>query len=569
MKWLEKFNCFATGFSIDIVSNTDHTIIRHVADYVPYFVYMYDGESALPSTSSTNITGQYDYFTKVLLNKLLFGGPVIHRSDASTTSFNTLKYYAPTSSLVTYDYGTDIAESNNVMYKDPVTGYYIIATSGSTLLYNPDGTRISTQTNGIIRNADTATDPQSNSLNIIATERDGDNITSAILFHVSGRQNGTCYGQRRGFYTTTQRNEALSFLNNLSGYVPVAERDPYAGGGISTPGGGDGTFDFTSTDIPVPGLPSISSSDTGFISLYNPSSSQLNSMANYMWAGTFDIENLRKLFADPMSVILGCQIIPTISGHPASQSAELVIGNISTGLSMPKCTEQYFEVDCGTVQIEPKWGAYLDFAPYTKLSLYLPYIGVVHISPDDCMNGSINVKYHVDILSGSCCAFVYCTSNGGQNPHTLYTFNGSCNCPVPITNGQYANIISFVGRSLLGGIGAGVGIASGNIPALARGAENIASAFMSAVKPEISRSGEIGGSAGLMGIQYPYLILTIPKMCIPGDQNVYIGYPSFVTMTMSSLVGYTEIDVSHLNGMSCTDDEANEIIELLGSGVIF
>lgn len=338
--------------------------------------------------------------------------------------------------------------------------------------------------------------------------------------------------------------------------------DPYANAGESEPGGmGDGNFDFSSTVIPIPGLPNIGATDTGFISLYKPSAAQLKSLANYMWAGAFDITQFKKLFADPMDAILGLHIIPTTSSHPTSGSASLVVGNIDTGLTMPTCLEQYYEADMGEITVPAKWGAYLDYSPYTKLSLFLPYIGFVPLSPDDCMRGSIKVVYHVDVLSGTCMAFVYCVSNRGQDGHTLYMFNGSCSCDCPVTSGQYRSAL----EGLLGIAGSIGRVAAGDV---AGGIKDAISNVTSMVKPEIGRSGSFGGSGGLMGIQYPYLVLTVPRMCIPGQQNTYVGYPSYVTKTIGDLTGFTSIDVTHLNNMTCTQAETDEIISLLSEGVI-
>ena len=338
--------------------------------------------------------------------------------------------------------------------------------------------------------------------------------------------------------------------------------DPYSPGGTTGPGGGDGTFDFTSTDIPIPALPSIGAYNTGFISLYRPSATELHSLASYMWSSAFDINNFIKIFADPGDCILGLHIIPTSGTHPEGASAALMVGNISTGLSMTRLKEQYYECDCGTITISPKWGAYLDYSPYSKLSLYLPYIGFVPISPDDCMGGTIRVVYHVDALSGSCCAYVYCTSNRGADGHTLYTFTGSCACVCPVTEGQYTN--GIIG-SVRGGVELAAGLLTGNILG---GLEDAANALISMAKPDVSRSGSFGGSAGLMGIQYPYLVLTVPKMATPEEQNKYIGYPSFITTELSEVTGYASIKVTHLEGMSATDEEITELLGLLEEGVI-
>lgn len=344
--------------------------------------------------------------------------------------------------------------------------------------------------------------------------------------------------------------------------------DPYSVPGTSYPAGGDGTFDFSSTDIPIPGLPTISAANTGFCALYNPSDAGMRALANYLWSGAFDPENFRKIMANPMDAILGCHIIPVISGHPAITQSELYIGNISTGITMARFTEQYYSLDCGTINMLEKWGSYLDYSPYTKVQLYLPYIGFVNINIDDFMAGSIKVEFHVDIVSGAVCAFVYCVNKDGKG-HTVYSYSGACACDVPITAGQYTNAVYGM-LNLVGSLGQTALSASiGSTAGVTSGLQNAANAAMSMSKPEITRSGSFGGSSGLMGVQYPYLILESPRMCTPGQQNKFIGYPSFMTVQMSQLKGYTEIEVNHLNNMSCTSAEAEEIISLLKSGVIF
>ena len=125
----------------------------------------------------------------------------------------------------------------------------------------------------------------------------------------------------------------------LEGLAPYP-KDPYSPGGPSGPGAGDGTFDFSSTDIPVPGLPSISAADTGFVSLYKATSVELKTLANYLWSTAFDLDNLKKMFVNPMDVILGCHIVPTTPNGPAGVASTLVVGNISSGISMTRLSAQ-------------------------------------------------------------------------------------------------------------------------------------------------------------------------------------------------------------------------------------
>lgn len=361
-------------------------------------------------------------------------------------------------------------------------------------------------------------------------------------------------------------------LNDDQRYVPIHEyfanltpiihnTDPYAPGGISEPDAGDGTFDFTSQPVDFQNAPSIGAYDTGMITIYVPSASELRSLASYLWAGAFDLENFRKLVADPMDAIIGLSILPVTAAEIGVTGSTLVVGNISTLLSMPRANRQYVVIDCGTVQILPKWGAYLDFAPYSKLQLFLPYIGFVDISPDDCMNGTISVKYTVDILSGTCVAQVKCKD------HVLYEFSGTCSCSCPVTAGQYQNILLGAFR-MAGALGSMAGAAvMNNIPGTANAITEAANTVLDSVKPTISRSGGFGGSSGLMGHQFPYLILTVPRLCLPERQNQMIGYPSYVTKTLGDITGFCKIDVAHLAGIPASEDEQNEILELLKEGV--
>ena len=333
--------------------------------------------------------------------------------------------------------------------------------------------------------------------------------------------------------------------------------DPYEKDGSSDEGGGEGDFDGDSDSVDIPPLPDLSAVDTGFIALFNPSVSQLQALANYMWSSGFDLDTFKKLFADPMSCILGLSIVPV--NVPSGGSSAVVVGNISTGVSMPKASRQYVEVDCGTLNVNEYWGAYLDYDPYTKAELYLPYIGTHPIAVDDIMNKSVHVVYHVDILSGACIAYVKC----GES--VLYSFIGQCSSSIPITGNDWTNVINGV-LGIAGAVGTMVATGGASAP---YAVASIASTAVNSLKPTVEKSGSLSGTGGIMGIQKPYLILTRPRQALPARQNKFIGYPSFITVDISNLTGYTEIESVHLEGIPATDSELSEIESILKSGVIF
>ena len=260
----------------------------------------------------------------------------------------------------------------------------------------------------------------------------------------------------------------------------------YEQGGISGSGGGDGDFDNTSTPIDIPSLPVLSAASTGFISLYNPSLSELNRLASYLWSDLFQIDGWKKIFADPMDAILGLSILPV--SIPSAGQQEVKVGNIGTGISLTLASTQYVEVDCGEINVNEYWGAYLDYEPYTQAQIFLPYIGTRPISVDEIMGKSIRVVYHVDILTGACCCFVKCGDS------VLYTYNGQCSIPIPITGANYTSVVNGVigAASAVGSL-----VATGGASA-PTAISSIATAAVNQMKPQIEKSGSLSGPAGVL-----------------------------------------------------------------------
>ena len=343
--------------------------------------------------------------------------------------------------------------------------------------------------------------------------------------------------------------------NDIDSEVDPNETDPYDPN--ANPGGGGGETQ-TPDSITDPALPTITSVDTGFITLYKPSISQLNNLATWMW-GSLDVDIFKRVMQSPMDAILGLSILPGIV--PSGSSSNVKIGNIDSGISMTKVSTQYVKFDCGSLTIKRKWGAFLDYSPYTKSYLYLPFIGIRSIETDSIMGVEVQVKYNIDVMSGACCAFVI------ANGTTLYSFTGQCSCSVPVTGRDWTNMINGVLGAVSGVASAAGSAASGNLLGAVSGIASAASSALSA-KPTIEHSGNMGGMGGLMGIKRPYFIIERPVQAVPGYQNEIIGYPSFVYKFIGQSSGYTEFEQIHLEGLPCTSEELNEIENILLTGVI-
>lgn len=344
--------------------------------------------------------------------------------------------------------------------------------------------------------------------------------------------------------------------------------DPYTkgSGGHSGGGGGTGRFSRTGDTVGEHNVPTLSATDAGFITLFAPTAGEMKALASYLWSDIFSIDTFKKIFANPMDAILGLSIVPI--SVPTSGSASVKVGNISTGVSMTKASTQYVKLSCGSLEVEEYWGAYLDYSPYTKCEIYLPYIGVHELSVDDVMGKTVKVVYYIDILSGACTAEIY------SNSTCLYSFVGQCSASIPITGNDWTNVINGVMQ-----IGASIGsmVASGGLTApisaggVAQGLKSVASASstVTSSKPSVERSGSMSGAGGMLGQQTPYLIITWPRECIPADQNKYIGYPSYVTVNLGDIVGFNIIESIHLENISATSAELDEIESMLMNGVIF
>ena len=175
------------------------------------------------------------------------------------------------------------------------------------------------------------------------------------------------------------------------------------------------------------------------------------------------------------------------------------------------------------------------------------------------MGKSIRVVYHVDILTGACCCFVKCGDS------VLYTYNGQCSIPIPITGANYTSVVNGVigAASAVGSL-----VATGGASA-PTAISSIATSVVNQMKPQIEKSGSISGPAGVLNMQIPYLILIRPRQALPSKQNEFIGYPSLVTVQLTELSGYTEVQSIHLENIPATQEELAEIESLLEGGVIF
>lgn len=339
--------------------------------------------------------------------------------------------------------------------------------------------------------------------------------------------------------------------NFFSGNGSEFDSDPWSNAGYAGIGGGEGVFDFNSDAVGLPSIPAVDAVSTGFLQLFCGGLSNIVDLSRYMWSTDF-FDSIVKLTANPIEIIMGLYMYPFVI--PATSQKKVRAGNVITNITMNVPDSQIFEIDCGLFPVPQFYGAYLDFEPFSKCEIYLPYCGTFNLSMDDISGKEINVRYRVDLLTGLCVAYVIIDGT------VKYNFTGSCAINIPISSRSFENLYN----SIIGLVGSMFGGGSFSLPSVGSVAGTVTSG-----KNQITHGGVASGNAGYLGVQKPYLIFNIPRVAIPKGLNKYTGYPIFATYKLGDLQGYTEIEEIHLENMgNATKEEIDRIVSLLKGGVI-
>ena len=347
----------------------------------------------------------------------------------------------------------------------------------------------------------------------------------------------------------------------------------------SGPGGGHGNHSQDSDPITVPGLPGISALSTGFMTLYYGNTQMIHAFMSNLWVQNI-ADAIKNFFAQPMDFILGAMILPIASQLTAASagSARPKFGLVTFDSALPYVETQFYEVDCGEIDIEEYWGSCFDFDPYTKITIWLPYIGYKDLLADEVMGHSIYVKYHIDAMNGDCVAFVGVSSTSSSGPDVtklLGQYTGNCGVQIPLSGQSFDNAvatsITLLGSAAGVGISAGLGAAGlgeGISGDAAMALTHATASVVSNMKPNITRGGSMGSSSGLMSMRTPYIIKRIPRQSLPENFRELRGYPSNIYATLSQLTGFAAVEDIQLNNIPAMETERKEIIEWLKGGVL-
>lgn len=330
---------------------------------------------------------------------------------------------------------------------------------------------------------------------------------------------------------------------------PVVNPDPIDPNPTPTP----------SPAVPVPSLPATVGSNKLF-TVYNPDASELDQLGGYLWDASI-IASIRDIWQEPLDGIISLIQVyatPTVNG-----SHNIILGFLDSGISADVVSSQFVTVPCGSVTVPENKENATDYAPYTSLHLFLPFIGIVELDTNECMNSTISVDYKVDVYTGTCLATVSVTrSEDMPNGPILYQFSGNCSQQIPLTSGNATGILS----ALIGGITAGLSVATGGSLGVVAGA-HFAGQTLTHEMFHVSHSGNISANAGIMGNKKPYLIIGRRHCYDANGYNRFYGYPANMSVVLGNHSGFVKVKTCLLQTIATTQ-EHDMILDYLQNGVI-
>lgn len=388
--------------------------------------------------------------------------------------------------------------------------------------------------------------------------------------------------------------------------VPIIDTDnPYEGGGESGEGGGDEdrqNWDNASDAVTPDALPTKGAMHSGMLKVFSPTETQVLDLTDLLFSYNFfdwlqkNLQNLEELFVSfgvvPFTVTKGATKSVTFLGFDISSFTHPVY--------LTEASQQYYEFNMGSIALNGSDSrihasdSVFDYSPFSRLGIYLPFIGFQELNIDECRGNTINLRYRIDIISGSAVALIYLNND---DEHCIYQFSGNCLSQIPLGSVDMSGIVSGSINIAVAAASAGTsgaiasagdamieGFAGDNMSATQKEyqhAQNaarvsdanghLASATANGImgmKPNYKHSGAIGSTGGLMAVKQPYLFLTTPREAVPASYQKYCGLPCNITDTLGNFRGYTVVEDIRLNGLVATSAEVEEIYNLLKSGVI-
>ena len=244
------------------------------------------------------------------------------------------------------------------------------------------------------------------------------------------------------------------------------------------------------------------------------------------------------------------------------------------------------KISAGSV-ILPFW--FRDYRDYSiQITLYLPYCGTVELNPGDVMGGTLDCDYYIDFCTGSCTAYVTCTSWDGHR-FPVATMPGQIGADVPMSATNAGRIASRIYsdridrvENMLGAVkavttGAGA-VMSGNYAGAVR--QGFSAFIDTAVNEEKLKAGMLdrgaiaapvlsagGGFTSFCNPKTCYVVYRSPFYPDIGNYPDSVGTPAAEQVTIGDCTGFCQFVNVDTSGISTDADAQKQIRDALAAGI--
>lgn len=284
---------------------------------------------------------------------------------------------------------------------------------------------------------------------------------------------------------------------------------------------------------------------------YELSVERLNNIAIKLWSEDF-FNNILLLNNSPIENILSCKLLPlSLSGS----DLPVKIGNVDMGINGNKLSKTVYRYNIGTISI-PRVSdmGFLNYAPYTSITIFLPFIGFKELNTSDIMGKNVSVDYIVDVITGACKAIIT------VNTYQCYEFDGNCGIDIPLTAGNRSQVE-------MGYVKAAVGVVS-NIAN-----KNIGGAISSGISGAMqqyhySTNGSYSPATGAYEDRTCFVIIDRPQYTEVSKFGHTKGYKCQLSKTIGSLKGFVKTTENvDLSNISAPEYCKKKILDLLSTGI--
>ena len=278
---------------------------------------------------------------------------------------------------------------------------------------------------------------------------------------------------------------------------------------------------------------------------------ELKKLGQFLWSSDF-FDNVLLVNNSPIENIISLKaLIGTVTTTGTSQA--LALGNVTTTANAIPCNES-ITINVGSITLPRKYNNFLDFEPYTKVQIYLPFYGCAMLDSSLVIGRTISIKYIIDVITATAKIKII------HDNKTLYEFKTTCGSDLPITSSNRASVEMGY---LSSGVGMGISIASGNVlGGLASGLSMAQSQYHS------STSGNVSGVLNFHDSRMVTVLVDRPVYTELRNFNKTHGRVCNLSKTLRDLRGFTKCAENVQIPFNCLDEERTMIIEQLTNGVI-